>query len=75
MKTTMLAALALGLLPLCGKANDTSGSGFDRAIHQNDARLFANICNAGASANARAPQPTRSNQSTRKQKENTTKES
>src|SRR5207245_828608 len=36
----MLAALALALLPLLGKADDTSGNDFDGAIRRNNATLF-----------------------------------
>jgi hypothetical protein len=40
MKKTMLAALALSLLPFLGKADETSGNDFDRVILRNNARLF-----------------------------------
>jgi hypothetical protein len=36
----MLVALALAVLPFLGKADDTSGNGFDRAIRRNHASLF-----------------------------------
>ena len=41
MKKTMLAALAVALLPFLGEADDTSGHDFDRTIRRNHARLFA----------------------------------
>ena len=44
MKTTELTgalhSLALALLPFPGRADETSGNGFDRTIRRNDARLF-----------------------------------
>jgi hypothetical protein len=40
MKKTMLAALAVALLPFLTKADDTSGNDFDRTIRRNNARLF-----------------------------------